>query len=114
MSKKPIDYINLEEDMPTADEALEMLKNKIARCRQNKVKCLYIVHGYGSSGVGGAICKKVRSWLNAQVANGKIKACVFGEEFNIVDEIPRSLNERYSGLEELTRTHNHGVTVIEL
>lgn len=114
MSKKPIDYINLEEGMPTVEEAMEMLKNKIKRCRQNKILCLYIIHGYGSSGKGGAIRQSVRKWLGSQLNGGKIKACVFGEEFNIVDETSRNLNERYEGLEELTRIHNHGVTVIEL
>lgn len=114
MSKKPIDLVNLEDGMPSVNEAMETLKNKIARCRQNKIKCLYIIHGYGSSGNGGAIRNKVRQWLNAQVKNGKIKVCVFGEDFNIVNEIPRGLNERYDGLEELTHVHNHGVTVIEI
>ena len=114
MSKKPIDYINLEDGMPPSDEALDMLKNKIRRCRQNNIHCLYIIHGYGSSGKGGAIRIKVRKWLSAQLSGGKIKACVFGEEFNIVDGTSRSLNERYEGVEELTRVHNHGVTVIEL
>lgn len=112
--KKPIDYINLEEDMPRVAEAMDMLKNKIKRCRQNKINCLYIIHGYGSSGKGGAIRLCVRKWLNAQLSGSKIKACVFGEEFNIVDKTSRSLKERYSGLDELTHIHNHGVTVIEL
>ena len=114
MVKKPIDIIDLEEGKPTAAEATEMLKCKIARCRQRKIKCLYIIHGYGSSGVGGAICASVRKWLSAQQKNGKIKAVVFGENFNIVDEVPRYLNNTYEGLEELTRVYNHGVTVIEL
>lgn len=112
--KKPIDYINLEEGMPFVDEAMDMLKNKIKRCRQNNMRCLYIIHGYGSSGKGGAIRVKVRKWLDSQLKSGKIKACVFGEEFNVVDDTSRSLNERFSGLEELMRIHNHGVTVIEL
>lgn len=114
MSKKPIDYINLEEEMPTVSEASEMLKNKIARFRQSKTKCLYIIHGYGSSGNGGAICVSVRKWLTAQAKSGKIKAVVFGEDFNVVNETARSLYERYAGLDELLRTCNHGVTVIEL
>ena len=112
--KKPIDIIDLEEGMPITSEALEMLKSKVERCRQNKIKCLKIIHGYGSSGVGGAIRTTVRKWLTAQQKNGKIKNVVFGENFNIVDEIPRYLNNTYEGLEELTRVYNHGVTVIEL
>ena len=114
MAKKPIDSINLEEDFPIAQDALEMLKNKVSRCRQNKQHCLFIIHGYGSSGPGGVIRETVRKWLNAQLKNGKIKAVVFGENFNIVDETPRYLNNTYAGLEELTHICNHGVTVIEL
>ena len=114
MSKKPIDYINLEDDMPPVAVAIDMLKSKLARCRQNKTKCLYIIHGYGSSGAGGAICASVRKLLTAQAKNGKIKTVVFGEDFNVVNEAARNLYEKYAGLDELLCTCNHGVTVIEL
>lgn len=65
--------INLEIGMPTCDEALIELKNAVESAKQNKYKCMLIVHGYGSSGKGGKIREKVRQWLNAQVKNGKLK-----------------------------------------
>ena len=42
-----------------------------------------IIHGYGSSGKGGAIKEKVRQWLNAQARNGVIKCVINGEDFDI-------------------------------
>ena len=63
--------INLEEGMPTADEALSQLKDAIKRYGKNQ--CLVFIHGYGSTGKGGVIRQKARQWLNAQVRNGKIK-----------------------------------------
>ncbi|MDE7181991.1 MAG: Smr/MutS family protein [Clostridia bacterium] len=114
MAKRPIDYINIKEDMPTVSISIDRLKYKLSRCRLNKIRCLYIIHGYGSTGKGGAICTNVRKWLNAQLRNGKIKTVVFGEDFNIVNEAARNLYEKYAGLDELLRTCNNGVTVIEL
>lgn len=91
-----------------------MLKCKINRCRQNNVRCLCIVHGYGSKNVGGAIRVSVRKWLIAQLKNGKIKAVVFGEEFNVFNETVRKLIINYAGFEDLLHSCNHGVTVIVL
>lgn len=75
--------INLEEGMPTVDESMSYLKMSITLCKQNKIGCLAVIHGYGSSGKGGAIRAKARQWLNAQVRNGTIKAVINGEDFDI-------------------------------
>lgn len=65
--------INLEECMPTCDEAMDYLKSSLKLAKQNKYKCLLIIHGYGSTGKGGAIRTKARQWLNAQVKKGIVK-----------------------------------------
>lgn len=65
--------INLEERMPTCDDALSELKTAIQSAKQSKYKCLIIIHGYGSSGKGGKIREKARQWLNAQVRNLLLK-----------------------------------------
>ena len=56
--------INLEAGMPTSDDALKLLKSSIANAKSGNVGCLYIIHGYGSSGKGGVIREKVRQWLH--------------------------------------------------
>ena len=106
--------INLEEGMPTCDEALSDLKSAVRSAKQSKYKCLIIIHGYGSSGKGGKIREKARQWLNAQVRNGKLKAVINGEDFNIFNPKALELKNKYKELVSLMRVTNHGVTVVEL
>ena len=106
--------INLEEGMPTCDEALDYLKSSVKLSKQNKYKCLLIIHGYGSTGKGGTIRTKTRQWLNAQVKKGMLKAVINGEDFNIFNEKVRELKDKYSELNSLLRVTNYGVTVVEL
>lgn len=111
---KRLKEINLEYGMPTVDDALVALKSSINNAKSGNVGCLYIIHGYGSSGKGGAIRVKSRQWLNAQVRNGKVKAVINGEDFTIFNDKARELKNKYSELEQLLRVTNHGVTVVEL
>lgn len=90
--------INLEEGMPTVDEAMSYLKMSITLCEQNKIACLAVIHGYGSSGKGGAIRAKARQWLNAQVRNGTIKAVINGEDFNVFNFKALELKGKYKEL----------------
>lgn len=106
--------INLEEGMPTVDEAMNYLKMSITLCKQNKIGCLVVIHGYGSSGKGGAIRAKARQWLNAQVRNGTIKAVINGEDFNVFNFNALELKNKYKELEQLFRVCNHGVTVVKV
>ena len=50
---------------------MSYLKMSITLCKQNKIGCLAVVHGYGSSGRGGAIRAKARQWLNAKCERGQ-------------------------------------------
>ena len=106
--------INLEEGMPTCDEAMDKLKDSVKLAKQNKNKCIVVIHGYGSSGKGGAIRTKARQWLYAQVRNGSMKAVVNGEDFNVLNGTARELRRKFPELEDLLRHVNHGVTVVEL
>ena len=106
--------INIKEDMPTVAEAMQYLQSELERLRRNKYKCVQIVHGYGSTGKGGAICTKARQWLKAQEQKGKIKSVVYGEDFTIFNATARDLKARYPELEQLFTVCNHGVTVVEL
>ena len=106
--------INLEEGMPTCDEAMDKLKSSLKLAKQSRYKCTIVIHGYGSSGKGGAIRLKARQWLNAQVRNGNLKAIVNGENFDILNGKARELRGKFPKLETLLRVTNHGVTVVEL
>ena len=100
--------------MPTSADALTLLKSSIANARRGNVGCLYVIHGYGSSGKGGVIREKVRQWLHAQERNGTVKAVINGEDFTIYNFKALELKNKYKELEQLLKVCNHGVTVVEL
>ena len=106
--------LNIEDGLPSCADALTLLKNTIAICKQNKVGCLYIIHGYGSSGKGGIIREKARQWLKAQVKNCMLKTVINGEDFEIFNFKALELKNKYKELENLLKVCNHGVTVVEL
>lgn len=105
-----IKEINVENGF-TGDEALAYVKQILSN---SKKVCICIIHGYGSSGKGGVIRQKVRSFLNAQLKNGKIKAVINGEDFDVFNFKALELKNKYKELERLFRVCNHGVTVVEV
>ena len=106
--------LNIKEGMPKASEAMDQLKASLERFRQNKYKCVLVIHGYGSTGNGGVIHDKARQWLKAQERNGKVKSVIFGEDFSIFNFKSLELKNRYRELNPLMKVCNHGVTVVEL
>ena len=106
--------LNIKEGMPLVSEAMDFLKSSIERCRKNKFRCILVIHGYGSSGKGGAIRDKARQWLKAQERNGKIKSVTSGEDFSIFNFKSLELKNKYRESDPLLRVCNHGVTVVEL
>ena len=106
--------INIKEDMPQVADAMKYLQDSIARLKRDKCECVLIIHGYGSTGKGGAICQKARQWLKAQERNGKVKSVVFGEEFTLFNFKALELKNKHRNLEQLMHVCNNGVTVVEL
>ena len=54
---------NVKADAPTVELALANIEIEIQRCHSEGVKVLKVIHGYGSSGVGGEIKKALSRWL---------------------------------------------------
>lgn len=73
--------VNLKADRPSVQEALQRLEREIAVARREQRFLLKIVHGYGSTGVGGdiriAVQRRLRELLDAE----QIEACIFGEDW---------------------------------
>lgn len=65
---------------PTVDVALRLLDNALRQYRTAE-PCVKIIHGYGSSGLGGAIRQAVRQALAERQSKGVIKAYIPGEAF---------------------------------
>ena len=106
--------INIKQEMPIVADAMRYLQNSIGRLKREKYDVVMIIHGYGSTGKGGAICEKARQWLKAQERNGNVKQVIFGEDFTLFNFNALALKNRCRDLEPLLRVCNNGVTVVEL
>ena len=106
--------ISIKQDMPLVADAMRYLQDSITRLKRERYECVLVIHGYGSSGKGGAICEKSRQWLKAQERNGKVKSVIFGEDFTIFNFKALELKNKFKELDQLTRVYNNGVTVVEL
>jgi hypothetical protein len=62
--------LNLETDFPTVEEARQVLKTELEKCRSRKVTAIKVIHGYGSSGVGGGLRQGIRKSLISRRREG--------------------------------------------
>lgn len=77
---------------------------------------LKIIHGYGSSGVGGKLRHALRSPLRRLARKGEIVELVPGEDWTLANDTARSVITRIPALKsdkELGK-HNKGITVVIL
>ena len=85
--------INLEIGMPNTLDAMSALNNRIYAERATRARCVKIVHGYGSTGKGGAIRKACRQKLMEYRRRGVIKDYCPGEKFSPFTEEGRKFME---------------------
>ena len=102
--------------MPLVHEALQRLDRELALARQEKAKLLKLVHGYGSTGVGGDIRIAVQKRLLKISQSGQIRGCIFGENWSKSDEAAWKLlqsNPELKSDSDLGR-RNLGITIVVL
>lgn len=73
--------INLEYNSPTVDTAVRTMISQLGTCKAQGYKAVILVHGYGSSGVGGGIRTAVRSKLREPSLSGIVRAFCGGENW---------------------------------
>ena len=106
--------INLEIGYPPVDQAMIRLKNEIATCKRTASKYLKVVHGYGSTGVGGAIKVAVLDYLQQQLQSKCIKAYIKGEEFGSGYHSTTCVVQQYPQLKNCAdyNKQNGGITIV--
>lgn len=82
--------VNLEAGMPDSQSAMNTLNNRIYAERATGAKCIKIIHGYGSTGRGGAIKIACHRKLNEYYRRGIIKGFCPGEELGPFSEKGRN------------------------
>ncbi len=97
MSRKPalIKSVNIEAGMPTVEEARRRLERELNAARAEKVTALRVIHGYGSSGVGGSLRLAIQLRLRELQQSGAIREVIYGEDWRISDEASWKWLERY-------------------
>jgi DNA-nicking Smr family endonuclease len=97
MSRKParIKLINLEDGMPTVEQALLRMQYELQAARQGGFPAVKLVHGYGSSGVGGALRAELQKELLQAAEEKTIQAFIPGEEWRISDPATWKLLKRF-------------------
>jgi hypothetical protein len=111
-----IKTVNLKEGMPRLEEALSLLEREVERARRDGAGLLKFVHGYGSTGVGGDIRIAVQRRLQEMASAGRIRACIFGENWAVSDEQAWPLLQSHPQLKgdrDLGK-RNRGITIVML
>jgi hypothetical protein len=106
--------INLEEGFPTVEQARQKMLRELEVARRSGHKGVKLIHGYGSTGVGGEIRIAIGSALQAMKMRGEIAEVVYGENWAVSDSDTWSRMKRYPVLKQdsdLGRK-NRGITVV--
>jgi hypothetical protein len=111
-----IKTVMLKDGMPSVEQARAKLHSELQSARQSGVKVLKVVHGYGSSGVGGDLRIALQATLRQMVTKREIRECVYGEKWRKSDERSWELLKSMPELKDdsdLGRG-NKGITIIVL
>lgn len=108
--------VNLEKGLPTVSQALHRLDQELETARLQGYRVLTLIHGYGSSGKGGAIRKTIRKQLDYYNHLHRVNDVIAGENFSSRSGAGRQLLRRFPALSahsDLNRA-NPGVTLVVL
>jgi hypothetical protein len=108
--------INLEEGMPTVTEALLRLERGLSLARQERAGLVKLIHGYGSTGVGGRLREEVQMELMRLARNGRIRGYIPGEEFRASNAESWALVQKHRPLRDDHDFNrgNRGITLVLL
>ena len=111
-----IRIFSVEAGLPTLDEARRLVIEEIKQAKRAGARVLKVIHGYGSSGKGGALYVGLRKSFGLRRKEGVIKDFVAGEDYSIFNETVLDLLAAVPELRgdpDLNAT-NEGITVLWL
>lgn len=107
---------NVKQNYPTVAEAIALIEIEIEKCKKEGIKILKIIHGYGSSGVGGNIFVNLKQKLKFWKKTGLIKDYLFGDQWNSYNKKAMQIKFDFPSL-PLDNDFNHpnmGMTILVL
>ena len=106
--------VNLEKGLPTVEQALTRLRQEIVQGRALGYRVLVLIHGYGSSGEGGAIRAEVRRLLGFLQDKGQINDYLAGEQCDRRAGHGRQMARRFPFLAKYLQAANPGISLVVL
>ncbi len=108
--------VNLEKGLPTVRQALDRLRQELELARLQGCRVLTLIHGYGSSGRGGAIRTEIRRQLDYLKERGEINDILAGEDFHRRTGPGRQIIRRFPflALHHDANRGNRGITLVVL
>jgi hypothetical protein len=97
VSRKPalIKLVNLEEGLPTVEQARLRMEHELHMARKTGYRAVKLVHGYGSSGAGGALRDELQKDLRRAALNGSIRVFIAGEDWRVSNQGTWDLLKRF-------------------
>ncbi len=116
MSRKAalIKIVNLEEGMPHVEQARLRMQHELQLARKEGYTAVKLIHGYGPSGVGGALRTELQRDLLNAVRQGTFRACIAGENWRVSDETTWALLKSFPEWKQDTDLgkNNRGITIL--
>ena len=111
-----IKTVNIEDGMPNVAQARARLTSELQIARQSGIAVLKIIHGYGSSGVGGDLRMALQSTLHQMEQSKQIRKCNYGEYWRKGDDHAWELLKRFPELKDDRDfgRQNRGITIVVL
>lgn len=118
MSRKPapLKAIDLEAGMPHVEAARLRMEHELHAAKKQGYAAVKLIHGYGSSGIGGTLRLELQKELARMADRGVIHAFIAGENWRVSDETTWPLLQRYPEWkkdQDLGRS-NKGITIVML
>lgn len=107
---------NLEEGLPTVDEALERMERHLERALAAGCAVMRVVHGWGSLSGAHGIKDAARARLVRWVKEGRVAAVMHGEDYRGGEGEGRGWQRRHPELtfSERSDRGNPGISLVEL
>lgn len=111
--RNKVAQVNLEYGMPSSDIAVKNMKNALISYKRQDYKAVILIHGYGSSGVGGKIKASVHRSLEDSSMRGIVRTYVNCEQWFSRKKEILSLCKDLENYQH-TLADNPGITVVIL
>lgn len=108
--------VNIKSGMPDVKEARKRLREGLSNAKKQKATAVKIVHGYGSSGVGGALRDAIRKSLTGMRNRKEIKHFIHGELFSYDQKAAQDAIDMCPALNRDSdyNRYNEGITIVIL